>query len=306
MQEFQLQLDGHTLHGTLWGTPIDGAEVIQICHGLGEHHRRYQRLATELVAAGYVVVAHDHRGHGQALAKEALGHFADSDGWNKVVDDVAKVKRHVRSQLQPERWWLLGHSMGSYIAQARLQRSPEFADGLVLSGSTHAPRFDVRIGRWIARFERWRLGARARSTLLAKMSFGSFNKRFEPARTAFDWLSRDPAEVDRYVDDPCCGADSTTSLWIDLLGGLLEIGAPANMRRLAEDLPVYILAGEDDPVSGDKGIEALTEQYLRAGVRQLSVDVYPDARHELFNETHRGAVTNKLIEVIRSWNQTAA
>lgn len=305
MQIIQIQSDDHQINISIWGEIAAGAEIVQICHGLGEHHARYDRLAKALVAAGYVVVAHDHRGHGPALPVEALGHYADDDGWNKVVADVAAVKNAVTGKAQPARWWLLGHSMGSYIAQASIQRTPLFADGLVLSGSTHARRLDVRIGRWVARFERWRSGPHAHSALLAKMSFGSFNKPYEPARTAFDWLSRDPAEVDLYVADPYCGADSSTTLWIDLLTGLIEVGTPANVARVPSDLPVYIVSGAEDPVSREGGIEALANLYREAGTKNLTVETYVGARHELFNETIRDEVTDRLVSVLKSWNKAS-
>ncbi len=302
MHDFQVDLGDHIIYASRWGELRDGAEIVQICHGLGEHRRRYDRLARALVDAGFVVVAHDHRGHGTDLMVEELGHFADEDGWRKVVNDVTCVKSDILARCQPKRWWLLGHSMGSYIAQACVQQTPGFADGLLLSGSTHAPRVSVWVGRWVARLEAWRRGGRGKSPLLTKMSFGQFNQKFEPARTAFDWLSRDPEEVDQYIGDPYCGADASCQLWIDLLTGLLLIGKLTALRSAGSELPVYIFAGEDDPVSAGGGIKRLHDHYARAGFQNMQIDLYPQARHELFNEKNRDDVTAKLLKVIKNWS----
>jgi alpha-beta hydrolase superfamily lysophospholipase len=132
--------------------------------------------------------------------------------------------------------------------------------------------------------------------LLDRLGFGAFNKPFEPARTGFDWLSRDPVEVDKYIADPLCGGSSTTQLWIDLLGGLSLIARPALQARIPKALPIHLIAGGRDPVTGNtRGLEQLIGAYRAAGLTRVSHRFYPGARHELFNETNRGEVTNDLI-----------
>lgn len=293
--------DGYELHGSTWGEAAS-ENVVQLLHGLGEHHRRYAPLAKALADAGYFVVAHDHRGHGTHLDAADLGFLGTTDGWRHLVSDSIAI-REQRIGNKSGRVFLLGHSMGSYVAQSVMLERPEIADGLILSGSTHAPRMQVIIGRWVARFERWRTSPLARSPLLAKMSFGAFNKAFEPARTEFDWLSRDPSEVDKYMADPYCGVASTNQLWIDLLGGLLSIGERRALANLPKRLPVYILSGSDDPVSAGNRIAALQQHYLDAGLTELEVHVYPEARHELFNETNAEAVRSDLLAVLHRWQR---
>ena len=139
-------------------------------------------------------------------------------------------------------------------------------------------------------------GARGKSSLLAFMSFGTFNKPFEPAPTKFEWLSRDREEVDRYVRDPRCGFRCTNQLWIDLLEALIELGAPRRLARLPKDLPVHLVAGTRDPVSDmSKGIEALHAQLRAAGLTRVTKKLYPEARHELLNETNRDEVVRDLL-----------
>ncbi|MEJ2602144.1 MAG: alpha/beta hydrolase [Gammaproteobacteria bacterium] len=274
--------------------------VVQIVHGLGEHAARYRRLAERLTAEGYLVLAHDQRGHGRTSAGGLPGHFADEDGWEKVLDDVDRVRREARRLCPEGRLTLLGHSMGSYVAQAYLLRHPADVDQLVLSGSTFASRGQLRLFRFIATLEKLRQGARGRSALLEKLSFGAFNKEFQPNRTEFDWLSRDGEEVDRYITDPLCGGRSTNQLWRDLTGGLMEISSVPALRQLPADLPLYILGGEKDPVGGAKGLTRLFEAYREAGLARIRLKLYPEGRHEMFNETNREEVTADLIAWLQS------
>jgi len=167
---------------------------------------------------------------------------------------------------------------------------------MILSGSTWPNRVLVRIGRWLARFEAWRLGRTEASPLLDKLGFGDFNREFEPARTELDWLSRDPDEVDKYVADPLCGGPYTTGLWLDLLGGLLEVSNKDKLRRIPNELPILISGGADDPVGGAKGMQKLIANYESVGHADVSLRVYGDGRHEMLNETNRDEFTTDLLD----------
>ena len=222
---------GHNIQVHLW-TPVDEpSAIIQIFHGLGEHSARYQRFAEAATDKGYVVCAHDHRGHGPDA--ETLGFFAEELGWDLLVNDAHKVSDFLRERYPGKPVVLLGHSMGSYIAQSYARRFGEDLVALVLSGSTWPSRVLLIVGRILTRWERWRHGNYHRSPLLHKIGFEEFNNRFAPGRTELDWLSRDPDEVDKYIDDPFCGGPYTTGLWWDLLGGLAEIGRVDALRDLS-------------------------------------------------------------------------
>ena len=194
--------------------------VIHIAHGLAEHAGRYARLAEALTGAGYAVYANDHRGHGRtAHTDEDLGYFAGSDGWMRVVRDLDQMIATERDMHPGLPCILMGHSMGSFLTQTIMYACGDSIDAAVLSGSNGKPGGLAALGRLIARAERLRLGKHGHSKLIANMSFGAFNKAFKPNRTDFDWLSRDPAEVDKYVADPLCGFEATVQLWIDLFDG---------------------------------------------------------------------------------------
>jgi alpha-beta hydrolase superfamily lysophospholipase len=280
--------------GSLEGTPPRA--IVHIAHGMAEHGARYARFAEALVAAGYIVYANDHRGHGKtASSPSELGWFGP-DGFRRCVDDLAQIIAHEKAENPGLPTVLFGHSMGSYLTQAYIiERGRELA-GAILSGTSGKPSAIASAGRIVARIERARVGARGRSKLLGALSFEAFNKAFAPNRTAFDWLSRDEAEVDKYIADPLCGFPVSTQLWVDLLDALARISRPAQQARVPRDLPIHVLGGCEDPVGErTKSVDELLDAYERAGVADVTHRYYPGARHETLNETNRDDVTHNLI-----------
>ena len=287
--------DTATLHVNHWLPEQPPKAVVMISHGVAEHSARYARLAQALVAAGYAVYAHDQRGHGRTAERGVLGHFADQDGWNKVVNDLADLNRHIRQQHPGTPIFLLGHSMGSYISQTYLIEHSDELQGAILSGSNYQPVALYRVARLLARLESWRQGSTGRSALLEFLSFNSFNKAFTPTRTTHDWLSRDPREVDKYVEDPLCGFRWTNQLWSDMLGGMQHNTPHSHLARIDSALPLLVIGGERDPISEGKRLKSLAKALRQAGNRDVQVKIYPDARHELFNECNREEVTADLL-----------
>ena len=289
--------DGLTLFVYRWMPETNPKAVVQIAHGLVEHAGRYARLAKALTRAGYAVYASDHRGHGRtAQTPEDFGFFAERDGWRKCVDDLWALSQRIAIDHPGLPIVLIGHSMGSFMAQQFISEHGEVLSGVVLAGSNGKPaRLTVAL-RIIAHIERLRLGPRGRSALVHSLAFGTFNKQFEPVRTEADWLSRDSAEVHKYVADPLCCFQPTLQLWIDLLDALGEIAKRAHQARIPKQLPVYVIAGTRDPVSANsKGLEQLLSAYHAAGLQRVTYCSYPEARHELFNETNRDEVTRDLL-----------
>ena len=289
--------DGVDLFVYCWLPAKRPKAVIQIAHGLAEHAARYARLAEALNSAGYAVYANDHRGHGRSVKSAAdLGFFAERDGWRKCVSDMWQLNRHIAATHPALPIVLLGHSMGSTLAEQFMGDHGDALAGVALSGANGKPALLARIGGAITWAERARLGARGKSKLVQALTFDAFNKKFAPARTAFDWLSRDPADVDKYVADPLCGFSATVQLWIDFLDGWAAVSRAAHRNRMPKALPVYVIAGSRDPVSGGtRQLEPWMAEYRAAGLANLAHKFYPEARHELFNETNRDEVTRDLI-----------
>lgn len=288
--------DGCSLHVHHWRSEEPPHALVMIAHGMAEHGGRYARFATALVGAGFEVYAHDQRGHGLSAEPDQLGHYADSDGWSKVVRDLAALNHHMRQQHPGLPIVLFAHSMGSYIAQSYLMQHSCSVQAVVLSGSNYQPVALYRSAELIARFERWRQGPRGRSALIERLSFGSFNRAFKPLRTKFDWLSRDPLEVDRYIADPLCGFRCSNQLWLDLLGGLQQISQVDHLAQIDSQLPLLIIGGARDPVSQGQRLQDLADALRKAGLERVELRIYPEARHELLNETNRDEVVGDLLQ----------
>ncbi len=288
--------DGHDIQVQIW-RPIEAAtQVIQILHGLGEHAERYSRFAEAATARGCIVYCHDHRGHGKH-ANQA-GYFGSDDGWNRVTADVDTVRQEIGNRHADLPVALIGHSMGSYIAQSYLIKHSPTLSSLLLSASTWPSRPLALLAVALAKIEGWRHGAHRNSALLQRLGFSNFNKPFHPSRTNSDWLSRDEAEVDRYIADPLCGGPYTAALWSDLTAGLFSIGSDSALKRIAGDLPILITGGEDDPVGGDKGMGKLAMHYAQTGHNRLTVKIYPQGRHEMLNDIVRDEVTQDWLDWI--------
>jgi alpha-beta hydrolase superfamily lysophospholipase len=256
------------------GEPIG---VVQIAHGLAEHGGRYDRLARALNAAGFLVHAHDHRGHGRSVASpDGLGDFG-SPGFAGLIDDVAVYGAELTRDGLP--LFLLAHSMGSFAAQAvLLDHSAQYA-GAVLSGST---ALDV-LASSLAASE-------------APVGLEAFNAGFDH-RTGYEWLSRDEAEVDAYVASPLCGFDVPADTISQMFEPAARLADPAALSGIRPDLPILIVSGQADPLSGDgELVQLLGRRYTEAGVTEVNTRVYPGARHEIFNETNRDEITSDVID----------
>ncbi len=261
-------------------------------------------MAEALCRAGYAVYADDHRGHGRTAKTPAdLGYFAENDGWNRCVQDLWQLNQRIRADHPNTPVVIFGHSLGSFMVQQFLGDHGDAVVAAVLSGTNGRPPATAGLGRNIAKLERLRVGPHGKSPLLQSLFFGAFNKPFEPARTPFDWLSRDPAEVDKYVADPLCGFDSQVQLFLDILGGLAEMSDPARQTRIPKSLPIYIFRGSRDPVGSN--VHQLLNAYRAASLQHVTYKLYPNARHETLNETNRDEVTQDLIAWLDGVTRTA-
>lgn len=288
-QQFLLTPDGHQIALQIWLPESNCRAVVQVLHGLGEYGDRYARFAQQAIERGYAVCVHDHRGHGAHA--DPPGFFADLDGWRKVVADVELANTFARKRFAGLPLILLGHSMGSFIAQAFAMQHGERLAGMILSASTWPARMQLLPALALARLESWRVGIRGNSALLDQLGFGNFNKPFVPARTDHDWLSRDAAEVDEYVADALCGGPYCSGLWRDFLSGLMHLSSDQALRQVPAELPILISGGESDPVGGASGMGRLAMHYAQTGHQRLKIRVYAGGRHEMLNDINRNEVT---------------
>lgn len=271
--------------------------LVHVVHGMAEHGARYARFAAALTHAGCVVWAHDHRGHGLHPApRVGLGHFADTNGWRGLVDDAWAVSCALQAEYPGVPLVLFAHSMGSLVGQVLLGEHGKAYDAVILSGTTGPPGAAEAVARAVARVQRRVLGAQAAGTWLHRLVFGTYNRQFAPTRTDMDWLSRDAAEVDAYLADPLCGVPLTAQAWLDVLQATASLGHAAHLQRIPAALPVLLISGSRDPVGGNgKGVRRLFAACVAAGLSQVSLRLYEDARHELVNEINRDEITADLI-----------
>lgn len=284
---FQLQqADGRAIHVHRWLPQGPARATLLVAHGMAEHGARYARLARALNQAGWAVYALDWAGHGRSVrSADELGHFADHDGWNYVLGVLHRVRQQVEQDQAGKPLFLLGHSMGSFLSQYYVVEQGEGLAGVILSATTGDMGATRAAGAVLLKLEGMLLGLRHRSALAEALSFKAFNKKFAPARTPADWLSRDHAEVDAYVADSLCGFRCSAALWASLLTAGASLRDPQRLSRIPKTLPVLLIAGSDDAVSGGgRGPELLAQAYRAAGLNDVTVKIYQGGRHELFNE----------------------
>ena len=276
--------------------------VVQIAHGMAENAGRYEALAKKLTDDGFAVYANDHRGHGKTSdSVEKQGILANNEGFKWMVKDVHKLTEIIKRNHADIPVFLLGHSMGSFIAQKYIMIYGNELDGVILSGTNGRQGFMLTVGSFVAMVECQLKGRDAKSLILTQMSFGSYNDNFKPLRTKFDWLSRDNSEVDKYITDPYCGAVFTAGFYYDFLEGLKEIEKQENMDKVPKDLPIYMFSGAKDPVGKEgKGVRDLYDSYKSMGVKDVLIKLYKGGRHEMLNEINREEVMENLVKWIKS------
>ena len=269
--------------------------IVQISHGMLETILRYDDFAKHLNNNGYVVYGHDHRGHGKtAGSKDKLGHL-DKDDFYWLVKDVHAITEKIKKVYKDKKIILLGHSMGSFVSQRYAQIYSDDIDALILSGSNGKPPKATRIGKLIASCSVCIFGGSKRGKIINKITFGSYNKGLE-GRTDVDWLCSDSKEVDKYINDPYCGGIPTVSFFNELFKGLLTINKKGNFDTVRKDLPVYIFAGDRDPVGNrGKGIVNLYENLKKVGISEVTYKLYENGRHEMLNEVNKAEVYNDVV-----------
>ena len=279
--------DGRTLiHVNQW-TPAgrEIAGVVQIAHGVAEYGRRYEPFARFLCRHGFVVTANDHLGHGLSRMEGApMVYLGEEDGWWHVVDDMEELRSRT-ARVFPDKPYFL------FI------RYPGAVDGCVLCGTGHPSKAIIAGGKLLTDKESRRLGKNAFSVRVDDIAFGAYNRHFAPTRTKHDWVSLSTENVDAYIADPLCGGDVTLGLFRDMLEGLTYITRQSNMDKMDKDLPVFFIAGDQDPV-GDmgKGVQKAYDCFRKAGLRDVRMKLYHGLRHEILNEATRQYVYQDVLD----------
>ena len=296
-------IDGTEIHVKKWlpGGDLKPNGAVQIAHGMAEHSGRYEDFAKFLAKQGLAVYANDHRGHGMtAGALGKIGYFGDENGWDRVLEDMQELTGIIKKECPYAPVVLLGHSMGALLSVAYAQKYGGDINGLVLSGISGDRGLLIELGILVSNMEILRTGRRGRSKLMDRLMFGSFNRRFRPNRTKFDWLSRDNDKVDEYVEDKFCGEVFTAGFYSDFLKGIKSLNKIENFEKTSKDIPIYIFSGEKDPVGRNtKWVLRIYDAYKKIGIEDVTCRFYEGARHEMLSEINREDVYGDILVWIK-------
>lgn len=291
-----------TIRAREWRPDGAPSAVVQISHGVDEHLERYDDFARFLARNGFLVIANDHLGHGRtAKVSDDRGFFAQKNGWLHVVEDMEILRGKTAEENPNLPYFMLGHSMGSFLARTYLIRYPGRLTGAVLSGTGQQKPALVSFGIGLTSLIGACRGRRYRSALVQGIAFGSNNRRFKPNRTPADWLTRDTAIVDGHLKDELCGFVPTVGLYHDMMTGIRFDSSVQNLRKMDKMMPVLFFSGALDPVGEETvGLMRAVEGFRNAGCRDVTVKVYPEGRHEMLNEINRTDVYNDVLAWLRS------
>ena len=285
------------IHGCRWTPEGDPKAIVQIIHGIAEYVERYDEFADYLTRHGFLVVAEDHMGHGKSINGDGIqGYF--HGGWFTAVEDSMQLMSDVKAEYPDLPYILFGHSMGSFMARTILCKYPDCGlTAAVICGTGWQPAFAlpalIKVIDGICRKDETKP-----NETLQNLVFGSYNRKVEHPRTPYDWLTRDSKIVDEYIAHPLCGFTASAGLLRDMMKGILFIEQKENLRNMNKQLPVFFIAGGDDPVGPyGKGVLTCVDAFRKAGVEDVSVRIYPLCRHEILNEINR----EQVYEDVRKW-----
>lgn len=296
-RDFNLQVSNDViLKGYLYEPTTEAKGIIQICHGMAEHIGRYDNFMNFLCDNGYIVVGYDQRGHGMTAGSvENCGYMSDSDNIEVLVEDVHKVVEHIKNAYPEKNIYLFGHSMGSFVSQRYVELYNNEISGLILSGSSYNDGLIIKLGNILASMITKSKGRKHISHFINNLSLGSYNKKFKPAKTSVDWLSRDNENNVKYENDEYCGMIFTVSYFKDLTNCFKLIAK--DLELVNNKLPIYIMSGDNDPVGNfGKGTTLLFTKLKKVGISDLTLKLYKDGRHEMLNEINKEEVYKNILE----------
>lgn len=305
MREFNLRMiDGKELHCYEWTDVVKPIAVLQLVHGASEHALRYADFAKRMNEKGIIVVGDDHRGHGKTadLTKNELGFFAIKNGWHKIVDDEKMLNDYIHKTWNELPVFMLGHSMGSFIARTYAIKYSETISGSIIMGTAENSRLKLFFAKRLACFQQFFLGPKKTAILIWKLSFKPLNKQYDktPNKTGHEWLTSDVKIQKTFEADPLAKQIFSTSAFKDLFTGLIYNSKLKNIKRMRKNLPILIVSGEDDRV-GDNGKMPTKVQNKFASLNYNSnLILYPGVRHEVLNEKNHDVAEKDIINFIKT------
>lgn len=294
-----------TIHGVIWKpdsmvgeNPKSPKLVLQIVHGMEEYAARYDEFARALNELDICVIANDHLGHGESISEQTpLGYFCKDDPTTVVVRDIHRLKKMVQEKMPEVPFFILGHSMGSFLARNYIARYGTGIKGAVIMGTGSQPGAVLGFGRFLTGFIALFKGWKHKSKMVAKIATGSYLKRIPEAGSVYDWLSVRKENVEKYEKDPLCGFGFTLNGYHSLFGFIKDCQAKKTVEKVPKKLPLLFVAGKEDPVGAySVGVEKALQTYKKAGIENIESIIYENDRHEILNEDDRGKVTKDIAD----------
>ncbi len=287
--------DGQKINVYCWEDVEKPRAVVQIFHGMAEHAARYDRFAKYLNSLGIVAFADDHRGHGVTGTTNGNLGSLGRDGFNKVVEDEDMITQMIKVKYPNLPVFVFAHSFGSFVGQEYITRYSNNIKGIILCGSAAQIGAKFVAAKAIAAIYKTIFGAEKEAKFLYNLSFGSYNKRIAPGDKT-NWLSRDLDEVTKYAADPYCGFPCSGDFYYYFCDGLTKLYKTDKLNNISKELPIYIIAGQEDPVGEyGKNVTKLYDIYKGLNIKDLEIKLYEGARHELLNETNRDEVSRDIL-----------
>ncbi len=285
------------IHARMCVPDAEPRAIVQIIHGIAEYIDRYDEFMSFLADNGIIAVGTDHLGHGKSIeSEEQTGFFAYDNGWDYAVRDEEVLRLAMHENYPELPIIVFGHSMGSFMARTLLIRYPDAFNAAIISGTGNQGAALVNGGLFMGNLVTGLKGAHHYSKFLNNLAFGSYNKIYENPKTEYDWLSRDEANVQKYIDDPLCGFIPSCSLFRDMMTGVKFITNKKNLTAMNKDMPVYFMSGDMDPVGEcGKGVQKAYNNFLEAGMKDVSIKLYPGGRHEMLNEINKDEVYTDIL-----------
>ena len=285
------------IHARMCVPDAEPRAIVQIIHGIAEYIDRYDEFMSFLADNGIIAVGTDHLGHGKSIeSEEQTGFFAYDNGWDYAVRDEEVLRLAMHENYPELPIIVFGHSMGSFMARTLLILYPDAFNAAIISGTGNQGAALVNGGLFMGNLVTGLKGAHHYSKFLNNLAFGSFNKIYDNPKTEYDWLSRDEANVQKYIDDPLCGFIPSCSLFRDMMTGVKFITNKKNLTAMNKDMPVYFMSGDMDPVGEcGKGVQKAYNNFLEAGMKDVSIKLYPGGRHEMLNEINKDEVYTDIL-----------
>lgn len=294
---YYLSADGKTrIHAVIWLPEGEPKAILQIAHGVTEHMLRYGELAEFFTDRGIAVAGNDQIGHGTSIAEGAEPmYFGPTGSWDYAVEDIHTLRQTMEKKFQRLPHCLLGFSLGSFLARNYLIRYKDETDGVILIGTGQTPPFQIALAKWIAVREGRKAGEEHATPLIRKLTFGTYNKKFAPNRTDYDWLCANEEALDAYIADPLRGENFSAGLFRELLSSMSFNGKLNNIKQMNKKMPVLFMSGEEDSVGENgKGVKRAYRSFQKVGMQNVRIKLYPGLRHDILHEKCREHVFENI------------